>query len=278
MTKSHVLLFTTAALALSASCVGAAASDVGAVKSTIRETIAKANAGRDLSADFDENCASIDEFAPFSWSKFAGWMSAAGPFFSQNGITDNKTKLNGFRHVNVKNGRAYAVIDVVYSFKQNGKAHREPGLEVMTLKHADPGWKIDSFAWVGRTGADAGADAKAITAAVQEFASLKHEPSPDPQAITDEFPPYAWNGASASTDWYAGLQKLLADGHTSSIVLAPSTPSELQINGDRAYAAFPTLITTKTSAKTMREKGSFAFAFRKTAGTWHITSWAWATQ
>ncbi len=274
---SKLIALSLAAGLLLASGLGAAASEKTAVEATVREMIAKANAGKDVSYLLDENCSIIDEFGPFAWSKSKDWMAAYRTYAAQNGESDAKTQITGFRHVNVAHDRAYVVIGVVFSFKKDGKTHRKPGLEVMTLRHVDPSWAIDSFAWFGRDGVDSGADATAIAATVQDFASLKGAPSPDPQAIVDEFSPFAWTGKSASVDWYGALQKLLAAGHATGIALATSAPSELQINGNDAYAAFPTVITTKAPGKTMRETGSFAFAFHKDSGAWHIASWAWAT-
>jgi hypothetical protein len=266
-----------AGVVLSVSSACAAASDTSAVKAAVRELFVKANSGADLSGAVEANCSTIDEFAPFSWTTLGGWTGAVGTYYAQNAITDSKTKVTGFRHVNVKDGRAYVVVDVVYTFKQNGKLHREPARDTFTLTHSGPGWKIDSFAWFGRDGVDGGADAQAIGAVVQDLASLKNAPSPDPQAITDEFAPYAWTGASASAEWFAGLQKLIAEEHETDAVITVAAPSELQINGDQAYGAYPAVITVKVNGKMQREKGSFAFALQKTAGTRHIVSWAWAT-
>jgi hypothetical protein len=276
--SKQISLLAAVMVAMLASPASAASSDVNAVKSVVRDAFAKGNSGGDPLAMFEANGSIIDEFAPYAWGKPADWVAAAGPYFSQNAITAPKTRLVGFRHVNVADGRAYAVVSVAFSYKQNGKTHSEQGLEVMTLKKGDKGWRFDSFAWVGRAGVDAGADATAIIAAVQDFASLKNAPSPDPAAIVDEFAPYAWNGTSASADWYAGLQKFVADTHSSDMRITPAAPSQLSINGDHAYATFPTVISGQENGKAFREKGSFAFALAKTGGAWHIASWAWATE
>jgi hypothetical protein len=275
MSKS-ISLLAAAMVALSAS--SAAASDKSSVQATVREMIAKMNAGKDVSALLDADGSAIDDFAPFSWGRFTDWGAANQTYVTQNAIANVKEKATKFRHVIVANGRAYVVLSAVWSFEQGGKIRHYPGLEVLTLHHADPGWKVDSYAWFGRTGVDAGADATAINAVIQDFASLKSGPSSDTTAITDEFPPFAWKGATASADWYAALQKLLADGHATGIALATAAPSELQINGGHAYASVPTVITTTVGGKAKREKGDFAFALQKTAGAWHITSWAWATE
>jgi hypothetical protein len=269
-----------AGLALCAATGANATSDASAVKQTIRSVFTKANAGDTAGAGalFAASGSIIDEFAPFRWASFGDWGQAFGAYNAQTGVTGSKTTILKFNHVNVGGGRAYAVATVAYTYKENGKPRKEPGTEVFSLEKADAGWRIDSFAWFSKAGVDSGADASAIIDTVHGFASMSAPPSPPPTAITDEFAPFHWEGVSANADWFAAFQKDSAAGGVTDIALHLSAPSHLSVNGDKAYAVFPTVIADKHHGKTEQEHGAFAFALEKSSGSWRIASWAWATR
>jgi hypothetical protein len=50
------------------------------------------------------------------------------------------------------------------------------------------------------------------------------------------------------------------------------------VNGDRAYAVYPTTLSYLHRGKPMKERGAFAFILDKVSEDWRITSWAWATK
>jgi hypothetical protein len=158
-----------------------------------------------------------------------------------------------------------------------GHARAEPGTEVAALEKAQQGWCVKSFAWLSKAGVDGGADSSAIGNAVAEFASMKAGNAPSPTAITDEFSPYLWQGASAAAEWNEGLQKSAMADHDAGLKIGLSAPSHLSVNGDNAYAVYPTTLTFTHKGKPAKERGAFAFALEKSAGAWRITSWAWAT-
>lgn len=255
-----------------------AASDAGAVKQTIRALFAKSNAGDTAGtlALCEQDGSIIDDFAPFRWESFPDWLNAYGSYSSANGMSGSKFTILKFAHVNVADDHAYAVVNVVVRYKENGKERKESGSEAITLDKQSAGWRIASYAWFGKGGIDSGADAAAITDAVKSFVSLSTPIAPG--AIVDEFGPFHWTGAGATAAWSDGFAKLSkANGWTDTALhLAP--PSELLVNGDKGYAAFPTTITYKQHGKPKTEHGGFALAFDKTDGAWHITSWAWVTR
>lgn len=269
-----------AAVALFA-CVSSeatAASDAAAVKQTIRSFVAKMNAGdQGVLALCTDTGSIVDEFAPFHWAQFAAWGTAYDDYAHANNISDTKITLLKFAHVNVSGGNAYVVASAIYSYKDT-KPHKETGTETYSLTKGDKGWQINSFAWFGKEGVDSGTDADAVVAAVKDFAAGKTAPGGPPTAITDEFAPYSWQGADAAQGWFAGLQKDMTEGHESDLVITPQAPSQLSVNGNEAYATFPTVLTSKHNGKPARELGSLAFAFEKTDGNWRIVSWAWATK
>lgn len=268
-----------AALAASALLVlpfDACASSSGAAD--VEHTIRAWNGDFKAPADCKSDGAVIDEFAPFAWASFASWNDALARYNDANAVTESKVDHLKFRHVNVDGSRAYAVVSVVYSYKQAGHPRAEPGMEAISLEKSGSSWCMKSLAWLSKSGVDSGTDATAIGSAVASFASMKPGDGPSPTAITDEFSPYAWQGASAAADWYAGLQKSSEADHDTNLVIGVSDPSHLSVNGDKAYAVYPTVLTFSHNGKPMKERGTFAFALDKTSGAWHITSWAWATQ
>jgi len=274
MSKTAVAVTLAGAALVVSPSIGAASPDSIAVEKAIRAL----NAGKQAPADCKPAAAIIDEFAPFSWDSFATWTDALGKYNAQNAITDSKISSPKFRHVNVEGTRAYAVVSVRFTYKQSGHARSELATETWALEKGASGWCSKSFAWFSKAGVDGGADATAVGNAVAAFASMKPGDAPPPTAITDEFSPYLWQGASAAADWGAGLQKSMTADHDTGLTLGLSDPSHLSVNGDKAYAVYPTTLTYSHKGEPMKEPGAFAFVLDKSSGTWRITSWAWATQ
>jgi len=244
----------------------------------IEQTILALNAGKPGKTGCKPDATVIDEFAPFSWDSLATWMAALGKYNAQNAITDSKTKVEKFRHVNSDGLHAYAVASVLYTYKQSGHARSEHATETFALEKGPSGWCATSFAWLNKAGVDGGADATAIGNTVASFATMKPGSAPPPTAITDEFSPYRWVGASAAADWSAELQKDMAAQHDTDLRIGLSQPSQLNVNGNKAYAVYPTTLSYRNKGKPTTEKGAFAFALDKSSGGWRITSWAWATE
>jgi ketosteroid isomerase-like protein len=269
-----------AACAVLAGSNAFAAPDSAAVKETVRAIFKAANANdvARLTALQMPAASVIDEFAPFHWDSFNDWGAAYGAYNTANGVAHPKTTLLKFSHVNVEGDRAYVVTTVAYTYTEGGKARKENGTEVIALEKQTDGWRAASFAWLSKAGVDQGDDALSIVDAVHHFTSMAGAPSPAPTAIVDEFAPYHWTGATANADWFAGLQKGMAQDHTTDVALALSAPDQLSVNSNKAYAVFPTIITDKRNGKTEAEHGKFAFALEKADGAWHIASWAWATK
>jgi hypothetical protein len=254
--------------------------DTGAVKDTIRTAFAAANKGDNAAfmAKLTPQASVIDEFAPFRWESFADWGAALAAYNSANGVAHAKTSQIKFLHVNVEGDRAYAVTTVAYTYTEGGKARKENGTETFALEKDAGHWRVSAFTWMSKAGVDGGADATAVLDTIHAFASMAAPPATPPTAIVDEFAPYHWTGASANADWFAGLQKSMAQDHSTDIALKLAAPDQLSVNGNKAYAVFPTIITSKVHGKAMAEHGAFAFALDKADGAWHITSWTWATK
>jgi len=274
MQNIGISLVAASVLALSGTA-NAASHETAAVQKVVRQI----NVAGELPKGCDASTAIIDEFAPFAWSNWTEWLDALGKYNTANAITGQKLGRVKFRHVNIDGDHAYVVTSGLITYRQSGHAHSERGMETLALEKGASGWCPKSSIWLGKTGADAGAEASAIGDVVTTFASLKPDSAPPPTAITDEFPPYTWQGANAAADWHAGLEKMIAveHGSESDLVLTPGKPVTLSVNGNKAYGVYPTVIHFKNNGKTEVEHGTFAFAFEKSGGAWHIGSWAWAT-
>lgn len=100
-----------------------------------------------------------------------------------------------------------------------------------------------------------------------------------PVSIVDEFPPYAWQGATACADWAGDFE---ANAKTSGItdsVVTLQKPRHVDVAGDRAYVVVPANYDYKVKGKKTSQKGSImAVALQRTAAGWRITGWSWATR
>jgi ketosteroid isomerase-like protein len=97
-------------------------------------------------------------------------------------------------------------------------------------------------------------------------------------ALIDEFPPHFWSGSGAFDTWaadYATFAK--AQGDTDARVKM-ERPAHLSVNGDRAYAVVPSVLTFKEHGKKVSERGLWTFAMQKSGSDWKIAGWAWATR
>ena len=93
----------------------------------------------------------IDEFAPHEWhgsGACAKWMADFDADAKKNGITDGHVTLSKPWHIDVTTDRAYIVVPVNYTFKQNGKAMKEIGsILTVALQKEQAGWRITGWAW-----------------------------------------------------------------------------------------------------------------------------------
>jgi ketosteroid isomerase-like protein len=98
-----------------------------------------------------------------------------------------------------------------------------------------------------------------------------------PASIIDEFPPYAWEGASACAEWAhdfeVGAQQLgMTAGH-----VGMGKPLHVEVTGDRAYAIFPVTFSYKQKGKLVTEPpGKLIVVLQKSSGAWKVASWTWS--
>jgi hypothetical protein len=98
-------------------------------------------------------------------------------------------------------------------------------------------------------------------------------------AIIDEFSPYHWEGPTALAEWNRDFET-----HTKEIAgvsnprVGLSTPTELDVHGNTAYAIVPTTYQYKVQARQVRENGILTAALLKTGSMWRVAAFAWTNQ
>jgi ketosteroid isomerase-like protein len=97
-----------------------------------------------------------------------------------------------------------------------------------------------------------------------------------PSAIIDEFPPHAWQGATACADWANDLDTYNKKNGITDATATIGKPRHVDVTGDRAYVVVPATYTYKQKGKRGTESGSIlTAALQKSAAGWVITAWAW---
>ena len=96
-------------------------------------------------------------------------------------------------------------------------------------------------------------------------------------SIIDEFPPHAWQGATACADWRNDYETFVKNHRITDVNIPFREPSHIEITGDRAYVVMPTILTYEQHGKQDTEAGAvWTFALQKVSAGWRITGWAWA--
>jgi hypothetical protein len=96
-------------------------------------------------------------------------------------------------------------------------------------------------------------------------------------SIIDEFPPHAWQGATACANWWNDYVAFAKKNGVTNENIPLREPSHTEITGDRAYVVVPTILTYKQHGKPGTEAGAvWTFALQKVSAGWRITGWAWA--
>lgn len=273
------------AVAVALVCAPVLASDKADVKAAIHHLIADSNSGNDeaFKADLAEPALFIDEYAPFHWrGAKVGWLSAFNAYNKDNTVTDAKTTIQAFRHVNVGNGRAYVVLKSLYTYKQHGKPMKEPGAEVFTLTKARGKWLVDGYAWFSKDTVDTSVDGVAVLTEVRSVMDQFNTGKASPATlgwtgIIDEFPAFNWQGRDAVNGWFVDFEKDAAKSGSTGTHITLGRPEHLTVDGANAYLVLPATLTSKHRGKPSSEEGRFVFVLEKAAAAWHITNMAWAT-
>ena len=101
----------------------------------------------------------IDEVAPFAWTgpgAVQAWAQSLTANDAKAGITNENVALGALTHSVIEGDRGYAVVAVTYSYKEKGKAMREPASMVFSLEKDAGAWKINGWTWTGTVPKPAG--------------------------------------------------------------------------------------------------------------------------
>jgi hypothetical protein len=93
--------------------------------------------------------------------------------------------------------------------------------------------------------------------------------------IVDEVAPYVWKGPTAFGSWVHDLMASDAKAGITNESVALSTPSRIEVGGERAYAVAPVVYSFKDHGAPMHEPAQMTLALRKGADGWKITAWTW---
>ena len=98
-----------------------------------------------------------------------------------------------------------------------------------------------------------------------------------PGSILDGMAPHAWQGPTASQDWY---RDVLIEGEqhgASGYFVTLGEPLHCNTTGDSAYVVVPATMTFNVRGQQVRQTGAiFSVALRRLAEGWRIAAWAWA--
>ena len=137
------------------------------------------------------------------------------------------------------------------------------------------------------TPAKAASDTETVTAFVKDFfnnmasGSLEsldrmHAAFADQSTITDEFPPYTWQGADTLGRWGKDFMADSAKHKVTEPVMKFGEVTTVRVSGDHAYVVAPATYDYKADGKAAATtKGLFTFALTRTAGSWKISAMTW---
>jgi hypothetical protein len=92
----------------------------------------------------------LDSFPPYVWQgsgTCATWWKDVVAFDDKNGITDAIVTADKPWRVDVSGDRAYVVVPVKYTYKQNGKSVSEDAVWTFAQQKVAAGWRITGWAW-----------------------------------------------------------------------------------------------------------------------------------
>jgi len=100
-----------------------------------------------------------------------------------------------------------------------------------------------------------------------------------PAFIIDEFPPFAWQGATACADWAKDFEANAKKDVITDPVVTLQKPRHVYVAGDLAYVVVPANYDYKQKGKKVSQKGStLTAALQKGTAGWRITAWTWSTR
>lgn len=92
----------------------------------------------------------IDEIPPHEWqgaTACADWVNDLEANMKKDGMTDLIQTLGRPRAVDITGDRAFAIVPVTNSFKENGKRVTEPGVLTVAFQKSETGWHMTGWAY-----------------------------------------------------------------------------------------------------------------------------------
>ena len=92
----------------------------------------------------------IDSIAPYVWqgaSACRNWWNDVEAYDAKNGITDPTVTPDKRWMIDVSGDRAYVVVPVKYTYKQNGKLVTESAIWTFAEQKLPEGWRFTGLAW-----------------------------------------------------------------------------------------------------------------------------------
>ena len=130
----------------------------------------------------------------------------------------------------------------------------------------------------------AGSDADAVTAVVKQYLAYMNEGAAEKfvalcaaqTIIIDDFPPHAWQGPTACTDWLTAFAAFDAKKRITPRAVTEGKPWRVAVNGDTAYVVAPATYTYTENGKPVTEADSvWTLLLQKGPEGWRIKGWAW---
>ena len=95
-------------------------------------------------------------------------------------------------------------------------------------------------------------------------------------SILDGLPPHAWQGPTASRDWYRDVMAEGMNHGASNYLVTLGEPLHEDVSGDAAYLALSATMTFTVDGKRAEQSGAmFTVALRARTAGWRIAAWAW---
>jgi ketosteroid isomerase-like protein len=94
--------------------------------------------------------------------------------------------------------------------------------------------------------------------------------------ISDDEPPYSWNGPTAGIQWVNAVERTCKDNRLTKLKGSIESVNIFQQSNDNIYVVVPVTYKGMLPGKTPFEaEGAFTFVLRLTNGKWLIKSQAW---
>lgn len=97
--------------------------------------------------------------------------------------------------------------------------------------------------------------------------------------ISDDEPPYSWNGPTAGVQWVNAIEKACKDNHVTKLKGTIGAINVFQQSTDNVYVVVPVAYTGLLPGKQrFAVKGAFTFVLRKMNDKWQVKSQTWIQQ